>query len=71
MLAMARATRISAPWLFRQEKTDLFKEPLRRRVLLQQDMIVALQGDKSGAGNPGRELASRIKRYLRVAARME
>jgi hypothetical protein len=37
-----------------QEKSDLFEEPIGSRLMLQEQMILALEGDEAGAGNASR-----------------
>src|SRR6202034_3660029 len=39
-----------------QEKSDLFEEPIGSRLMLQEQMVLALEGDEAGAGNASRQL---------------
>jgi hypothetical protein len=51
------------PW----KQSDFLEKVLARRILFQQDMVIALKHRKLGVGNSGRHLPSALQGNLRIA----
>src|SRR5262249_42859406 len=54
-----------------QEQPDLFKEPPRRRFILQEQMVAALQRYEPGAANAGGELPAVLDRNSYITAHVQ
>jgi hypothetical protein len=53
-----------------QEQPDLFEEPIGSRLMLQEQMVLTLERDESGARNASSELAAGLERNHLVVPRM-
>src|SRR5713226_8937484 len=53
-----------------QKISNLFEEPLRSRLMLQEEMVLTLKCDEPGAGNAGSQLAAGLERHSRVPPHM-